>query len=345
MFQRQTPGAIAPLIGVLILGLVIFASTESKRPSAAESRLDGTVQSPIFPAGPFSPEMAQAIDASVGGILPPLADIDAPAIDIESLWVRIYWRGCGLGLSFSDGADRSRGGPEGLAQARGASLERASFLNRPLLELDLSQFRRQNLSPQDDRSVVRHLGGAAPYTNDRNIPDPSLLFLAVHDGETGSVPRALEISWMPMDRGSSHDLAWQTLDYDPERSGYILTVDPGPIRLRIGAQGYFGMDTQVTLGPGFSELSYQLAAQIRTDLAFISRSGPIAVDLSTCEVTVSTLGRHGRLRFTRNQSLFFTREGSYQVTIGGIQGYAPVTFVVAVNRTEPRVLRVPISSR
>ena len=48
---------------------------------------------------------------------------------------------------------------------------------------------------------------------------------------------------------------------------------------------------------------------------------------------------------SQGQSLVFTRDGPYRITISGIEGYAPVTFEVLVTREVPLAVRIPLYGR
>ena len=233
---------------------------------------------------------------------------------------------------------------EGLA--REASLQNLTKSELVLWELDLP--RHQDRTLQTDRGLTPLPAGVSRHRSDeheRNLPDPTIVRLQVLDQETGAVPHELAISWRPASNARIYDTTWRHLPYESRNDAHLLTLEPGPIRLRITANGYLGIETEVVIASGFNDLIFELNAMVRADLVFVGRTGTVPVDLAACSLEVVALGRQGQLRTLQGQSLFFTTDGSYSVTIAQIPGYSPVTVEINVNREAPLQVRIPLHGR
>lgn len=343
MFHRQTPSAIAPLIGLIIVGLAMFAIPEQEEPRT--NSLAWTLSEPgtIVHAGNFKSEGLDSLAASRTGQSP--ATPASQELALGAVRVRICWKGCGLGISFSE---RKAGMNDSQLQrlAREASLRGLAESELVLWELDLP--RQQDRPLQTDRGLEPAAVGMSRLRStehERDIPDPTIVRLQVLDQETGTVPHELAISWRPASNARIYDTTWRQLPYESRNDAHLLTLEPGPIRLRITANGYFGIETEVVIASGFNELIFELNAMVRADLVFVGRTGVVPVDLAACSLEIVALGRQGQLRTLQGQSLFFTRDGSYLITIAGIPGYSPVTIEINVNREAPLQVRIPLHGR
>lgn len=338
MFHRKTPTAIAPLIGLIVIGLVMFATPKTERPQAAER----SVPSPLAGFLPGRTALGGQ-DAGAVGSVPgegALAISTASEQESDSLRFQISWSGCGFDFSFSE--KDSLGLRPGFDEARtgGHSLQGLSRPGWLLWELDTQPLTRRPIQADHPAHPAGIRPGVVRYDEgDRDLPDPSIMRLVILDQATGTTPQGLEVAWLSRDRG------WQPIGHNPRGRLELLTLEPGPIRLRIAAHGYFGVETEVELDSGLNELLIELNAMVRADLTFIGRSGQVPVDLDTCDLDITPLGRQGSLRMRQGQSLFFTTDGPYQITISGIEGYAPVTFEVLVTREAPLTVRIPLYGR
>jgi len=343
MFHRQTPSAIAPLIGLIIVGLAMFAMPEQENPRT--NSLSGILSGSgtIVHAGNFNGEGLDSVGASRTD--QSLATPASQELASGAVRVRISWKGCGLGISFGEKrAGMNDSQQQGLA--REASLQDLAESELVLWELDLP--RQQDPTLQTDRRLEPPAVGLSRLRSteyERDLPDPTIVRLQVLDQETGTVPHELAISWRPASSARIYDTTWRQLPYESRNDAHLLTLEPGPIRLRITANGYFGIETEVVIASGFNELIFELNAMVRADLVFVGRTGVVPVDLAGCSLEVVALGRQGQLRTLQGQSLFFTTDGSYSITIADIPGYSPVTAEINVNREAPLQVRIPLHGR
>ncbi|MDE0904667.1 MAG: hypothetical protein OSB42_08555 [Planctomycetota bacterium] len=338
MFHRKTPPAIAPLIGLIVIGLAVFAIPQTEGPQAAER----SVPSPLAGFLPGKTSLGGQAAGAAGNVQGKGALAISTASDQESdpLRFQIVWSGCGFDFSFSE--KDSLGLQPGFDEAHtgGRSPQGPSGPGWLLWELDTQRLPSRPI--QADRRT--HPAGISPSVvrydeGDRHLPDPSIMRLLILDQATGTIPQGLEVAWLSRDGG------WQQMRHNPRGRHELHTVEPGPIRLRIAAHGYFGIETEVDLSSGLNELLIELNAMVRADLTFIGRSGQVPVDLDACDMDITPLGRQGSLRMRQGQSLFFTTDGPYRITISGIEGYAPVTFEVLVTRETPLTVRIPLHGR
>ena len=335
MFHRKTPTAIAPLIALIVIGLAVFAIPQTEGPQAADRSFPAPLAGFLSGRTSLGAQAAGAAGNVQGEGA--LAISTASEQESDSLRFQISWSGCGFDFSFSK--HDSLGLRPGLDEARtgGRSLQGPSGPGWLLWELDTQRLTRRPI--QADRRT--HPAGISPSVvrydeSDRDLPDPSIMRLLILDQATGTIPQGLEVAWL------SRDAGWQPMQHDLRGRHELLTVDPGPLRLRIAAHGYFGIETEVELASGLNDLLIELNAMVRADLTFIGRSGQVPVDLDTCDMDITPLGRQGSLRMSQGQSLVFTRDGPYRITISGIEGYAPVTFEVLVTREAPLAVRIPL---
>ena len=343
MFHRQTPSAIAPLIGLIIVGLAMFAMPEKVKRRTDSLAVTLIEPGTIVHAGNSNGEDLDSPGASRTD--QPLATPTSQELALGAVRVRICWKGCGLGISFSERkADMTDSQQRGLA--REASIQDLADSELVLWELDLPC--QQDRTLQSDRGPEPPTSGMSRLRSnehERDLPDPTIVRLQVLDQETGTVPHELAISWRPASNARIYDTTWRHLPYESRNDAHLLTLEPGPIRLRITANGYLGIETEVVFASGFNDLIFELNAMVRADLVFVGRTGVIPVDLAACSLEVVALGRQGQLRTLQGQSLFFTTDGSYSITIAQIPGYSPVTVEINVNREAPLQVRIPLHGR